>query len=210
MNVRELIVPGCFEFVPIQHGDKRGIFLEWYHAERFAAAVGHQLTLAQANHSVSSRGTLRGVHYALVPPGQGKYVYCPRGAVLDVVVDLRLGSPTFGRSDTCRLDDVDRHALYVPEGVGHSFVALTDDSSLTYLCTTGYNPDREKAVNALDPALGLAWPSDIDPVLSERDRVAPTVAEAEREGLLPSYEACLARYADLRDPPQARLGSNGQ
>lgn len=198
MDVRELAVPGCVEFTPTQHRDERGSFLEWYRAERFAAVVGHQLTVAQANHSVSRRGVVRGVHYALVPPGQAKYVYCPRGAVLDVAVDLRVGSPTFGVSDTVSLDEVDRRAVYLPEGVGHAFVALADDSALTYLCSTGYNPEAEKAVAALDPDLALPWPADIDPVLSDRDRAAPSLEQAQREGVLPSYAACLARYAALR------------
>ncbi len=202
MKARELAVPGCVEFTPTQHRDDRGAFLEWYHGERFTSVVGHSLTVAQANHSVSRRGTLRGVHFALVPPGQAKYVYCPRGAILDVVVDLRLGSPTFGASDTARLDDVDRRAVYIPEGIGHAFMALADDSALTYLCSTGYNPEREKAVNVLDPALGLHWPADVEPVLSDRDRAAPGLDQAARAGLLPSYDACLARYADLRTSGQ--------
>lgn len=197
MDVRELTVPGCVEFAPTQHRDERGTFLEWYHAERLAAVVGYRLTVVQANHSVSRRGTLRGIHYALVPPGQAKYVYCPRGAVLDVAIDLRVGSPAFGASDSARLDDVDRLAVYLPEGIGHAFMALEDDSALTYLCSTGYDPDREKAVNVLDPALGLPWPTDIDPVLSERDRAAPTLDQAREEGILPSYDACLARYDAL-------------
>jgi len=202
MNVRELSIPGCFEFCPDQHLDERGTFLEWYHAERFAAVVGHRLTVAQANHSVSRRGTLRGVHYALVPPGQAKYVYCPRGAVLDVLIDLRVGSPTFGANDSARLDDVDRLAVYLPEGIGHAFMSLADDSTLTYLCSTGYNPDREKAVDVLDSDLGLPWPADIEPLLSERDRAAPGLAQAQRWGILPSYAACLSRYEALRTTGQ--------
>ncbi|MBA2416136.1 MAG: dTDP-4-dehydrorhamnose 3,5-epimerase family protein [Geodermatophilaceae bacterium] len=202
MNVRELAVSRCFEFAPMQHRDERGTFLEWYRADPFAAAVGHRLTVAQANHSVSRRGTLRGIHYALVPPGQGKYVYCPRGAVVDVVIDLRVGSPTFGVSDSTRLDEVDRRAVYLPEGVGHAFMALVDDSALTYLCSTGYDPGREKAVNVLDPEVDLPWPADIDPVISERDRAAPSLQQARSEGMLPSYDACLARYEALRTSGQ--------
>lgn len=198
MHVRELAVPGCFEFAPTQHRDERGAFLEWYRAETFAAVVGHELTVAQANHSVSRRGTLRGIHYALVPPGQAKYVYCPRGAVLDVVVDLRVGSPTFGVNDSTRLDDVDRRAVYLPEGIGHAFLSLVDGSALTYLCSSGYDPEREKAVGALDPALGLPWPSDLEPLLSERDLAAPSLLQAEYDGILPTYDACLARYRALR------------
>ncbi len=198
MDACELAVPACWQFVPAQHQDGRGLFLEWYRAERFTEAVGHRLKLAQANHSVSRRGTLRGVHYALVPPGQAKYVYCPRGAVLDVAVDLRVGSPTFGVSDTVTLDDVGRRAVYLAEGIGHAFMALADDSALTYLCSTGYNPEREKGINPLDPALGLTWPADLEPVLSPRDAAAPGLEQAERAGLLPAYDACLERYAALR------------
>lgn len=198
MNVRELAVPGCFEFAPTLHRDGRGTFLEWYRADSFAAVVGHELTIAQANHSVSRLGTLRGIHYALVPPGQAKYVYCPRGAVLDVVIDLRVGSPSFGVSDSVRLDDLDRRAVYLREGIGHAFMALADDSALTYLCSTGYDPDRERAVNVLDPDLHLPWPADVAPVLSDRDRAAPRLRDARRAGILPSYDACLAHYDALR------------
>lgn len=199
MDVRELAVPGCFEFLPTAHQDARGSFLEWFRAEDFVATVGHPLALAQANHSVSRRGTLRGVHFALVPPGQAKYVYCPRGAMLDVVLDLRVGSPTFGVSDSARLDEVERRAIYLCEGVGHAFLALADDSALTYLCSTGYAPSRERTVNPLDPALALPWPADVELILSDRDRSAPTLAAAGAAGELPSYDECLAWYARLRD-----------
>lgn len=195
MDIRALAVPGCFEFLPTTHRDSRGSFLEWFRAEDFRAAAGHPFTLAQANHSISRRGTLRGIHFALVPPGQAKYVYCPKGAVLDVAVDLRVGSPTFGISASARLDELERRALYLPEGVGHAFMALADGSALTYLCSTGYDPGRERGVNPLDPALALPWPGDIEPILSDRDRAAPTLAEADE---LPSDEECQAWYARLR------------
>ena len=105
---------------------------------------------------MSRAGTLRGVHFADVPPGQAKYVTCPRGAVLDFMVDVRVGSPTFGVVDVVRLDSEHRRAVYLPEGVGHAFLALEDDSTLTYLCSTGYAPGREHGINPLDPDLGLA------------------------------------------------------
>ncbi|MDQ1540652.1 MAG: dTDP-4-dehydrorhamnose 3,5-epimerase, partial [Actinomycetota bacterium] len=146
------------------------------------------------------RGTVRGVHYAEVPPSQAKYVYCPAGAVLDVIVDIRAGSPTFGVVDTVRLDDVDRRAVYVSEGLGHAFMALTDDATVTYLCSTAYAPNREHGVNALDPALDIPWPQDIKPLLSEKDLEAPFLAEAAEEGLLPTYAECLAYYSSLQHP----------
>lgn len=201
MDVRELAVPGCFEFLPRTYEDARGSFLEWFRAEDFERALGHPLAVAQANHSVSRRGTLRGVHFALVPPGQAKYVYCPRGAVIDVVLDVRAGSPTFGVSDSARLDQVHRRALYICEGVGHAFLALEDDTALTYLCSTGYRPSRERTVDPLDPALALPWPDDVELILSERDRAAPTLAAARAAGEVPAYDECLAWYAQLRGEP---------
>jgi dTDP-4-dehydrorhamnose 3,5-epimerase len=191
-------MPGAYEFTPRQFGDDRGVFLEWYKSSVFREAVGHELTLAQANNSVSARGTLRGIHYADVPPGQAKYVYCTRGAVLDVVVDIRVGSPTFGAVDSVLLDDVDRRTIYLAEGLGHAFCALVDGSSVAYLVSTPYNPSAEHEVHPLDPALDLPWPKDVEPLLSAKDAAAPTLAEAAERGLLPSYDACVRRYDALR------------
>ena len=198
MQVDELKVPGAWAFTPRQLPDPRGVVLEWFKAQVLEQAVGHPLTVKQANHSISSRGTLRGVHFADVPPGQAKYVYCTRGAVLDVIVDIRVGSPTFGVSDAVRLDDEDRRGVYLSEGLGHAFLALTDDANVTYLCSEPYNPSGEHEVHPLDPALALPFPDDVEPLLSAKDAAAPTLAEAEAAGLLPSYEACVAFYASLR------------
>ena len=198
MQVDELKVPGAWSFTPRQFSDPRGVFLEWFTAEALQTATGHPLTVAQANHSVSARGTLRGVDCADVPPGQAKYVYCTRGAVLDVVVDLRVGSPTFGVSDVVRLDEQDRRGIYLSEGLGHAFLALTDDANVTYLCSTPYAPGREHGVHPLDPELELPWPQDVEPLLSDKDTAAPSLAEARDGGLLPSYEQCTAYYATLR------------
>ena len=197
VQVRPLAIAGAWEFTPVQHRDDRGVFLEWYRADAVAEAVGHPLRLAQANSSVSARGTVRGVHFADVPPSQAKYVYCPAGAVLDVVVDIRVGSPTFGLFDMVRLDPVDRRAVYLAEGLGHAFVAIEDGSILTYLCSTGYAPHREHGITPLDPALALPWPDDVEPRLSGKDRAAPTLAAARGQGLLPSYRDCLAYYSEL-------------
>ncbi|HEY8473941.1 MAG TPA: dTDP-4-dehydrorhamnose 3,5-epimerase family protein [Natronosporangium sp.] len=187
MKIRPLPIAGAWEVTPEQHGDRRGRFLEWYRHDRLTEAVGHPLPLAQANLSVSARGVVRGIHYADVPPGQAKYVTCVRGAVLDVVVDLRRGSPTFGTWEPVRLDDVDHRAVYLAEGLGHGFCALTDDAVVAYLCSTTYHPAAEHAVNPLDPALGIDWGIDA-PVLSDRDAAAPSLAEAA----LPDYAACVA------------------
>jgi 5-epimerase len=198
MQARELSVPDVFEFTPKTFPDRRGTFVAPFQEAEFLQAVGHPLKLAQTNHSVSRRGTIRGVHFADVPPGQAKYVYCPVGALLDVVVDLRVGSPTFGRVDSALLDGTDYRALYVPEGVGHAFVALAEPTVMVYLCTTGYNPTGEHGITPLDPALDLPWPTDLTPILSDKDAEAPTLAEAVASGLLPSYADCQAHYQRLR------------
>jgi dTDP-4-dehydrorhamnose 3,5-epimerase len=197
MDVRELSIPDTFEFTPRQHPDDRGVFLEWFKADVLEKAVGHRLTLVQANTSVSRRGTVRGVHFAQVPPSQAKYVTCTAGALLDVVVDVRLGSPMFGKWEAVRLDTVDRKALYVAEGLGHAFMALEDNTAISYLCSTGYNPGREHGITPLDPTLAIEWPTDIEPLLSPKDTDAATLAEAEAAGLLATYEDCQAFYSHL-------------
>ncbi|MEV4971792.1 dTDP-4-dehydrorhamnose 3,5-epimerase [Streptomyces scopuliridis] len=195
--MRQLSVAGAWVHEPKIFPDSRGSFHEWFKASDFAEAAGHPLNLAQANCSVSSRGTLRGIHFADVPPSQAKYVKCVRGAVLDVIVDIRVGSPTYRQWEAVRLDDVDHHAVYLAEGLGHAFMALTDDATVVYLCSEGYAPGREHGINPLDPALGIEWPEGITPLLSDKDAAAATLAEAEAQGLLPSYEECTAYYAEL-------------
>ncbi len=197
MKFRELAVRDAFEVTPSVHTDARGVFLEWFKSDAFIEAVGHPLSLAQANCSVSRRGTLRGIHFADVPPSQAKYVSCLHGTVLDVVVDVREGSPSFGQWDSAVLDDRERRGLYVAEGLGHAFFALTDDATVAYLCSAPYVPEREHAVHPFDSELAIAWPSDIEPLLSTKDAQAPTLSQAREQGLLPSYETCRAFYAEL-------------
>jgi len=198
VDVTELSVPDAWVFTPQQHTDSRGTFLEWFRADVLEKAVGHPLALAQGNQSISRAGTLRGVHYADVPPSQAKYVTCVSGRVLDCVIDIRVGSPTFGQWAAVQLDDIDRRGVYISEGLGHAFIALTDGAQVSYLCSTPYTPGRERGVNPLDPDLGLPWPDGLPPLLSDKDAVAPTLKEAESAGLLPSYADCQAFYADLR------------
>lgn len=198
MEIRELAVRDSYVLDLVAHGDSRGLFVEWFRADVLGEATGYRFPLAQANHSVSARGALRGVHCAQVPPGQAKYVYCPAGAVLDVVVDLRVGSPTFGAHDAVRLESDRPRAVFVPEGVGHAFVALAPATSVAYLVSTPYAPEREFGIHPLDPELALPWPPDLEFELSAKDRSAPSLAEARASGLLPSMDACAARYAELR------------
>ncbi|WP_163275290.1 dTDP-4-dehydrorhamnose 3,5-epimerase family protein [Cellulomonas iranensis] len=205
MQYRELQVPGAWEITPRQHGDDRGTFLEWFKADAFESHVGHALDLRQANLSVSAAGVLRGIHFADVPPGQAKYVTCVRGAVLDVVVDIRVGSPTFGRWDSVLLDDVDRRAIYLSEGLGHAFLSLEDGSTVTYLCSTGYAPGREHGIDPLDAEVGVEWPAQdragrpLETLLSDKDAAAPTLTEARTSGLLPTWDATETYVARLRE-----------
>jgi dTDP-4-dehydrorhamnose 3,5-epimerase len=198
VDIRELAVPDSYVLDLVPHGDSRGRFTEWYRTDILSEALGYEFTLAQANHSVSRQGALRGVHFALVPPGQAKYVYCAVGRVLDVTVDIRVGSPTFGVHDAVVLDSEQPRAIYLAEGLGHAFLALADGTSLTYLVSTGYDPSREFTVSPLDPELDLPWPADLDLALSDRDRAAPSLADARSQGLLPTMAECAARYAGLR------------
>lgn len=195
--MEQLGISGAYVFTPRVHADDRGVFLEWFRADALAAELGHSLNLAQANCSVSARGVLRGIHFADVPPGQAKYVTCVAGAILDVAVDLRVGSPTFGAWEAVRLDDVSRKGLYLAEGLGHAFLALTDQATVVYLCSEPYNPTGEHGVNPLDPEIGIAWPAGIEPLLSPKDAAAPTLAQAREAGLLPDYEQCTKFYRNL-------------
>lgn len=203
MKVRPLAISGAWEFTPVQHGDPRGLFTEMFKAGLVGEAIGHRFDLAQVNLSVSAAGVLRGVHYADVPPGQAKYVSCPAGAILDVIVDIRVGSPTFGHHDSVLLDDVDRRAVYLSEGLGHAFVSLADGSVATYLCSTGYNPGAEHGIDPLDPELGIAWPTvgrdgqRLDYALSDKDAAAPGLTAAREAGWLPPYDDVTEYLAGL-------------
>lgn len=189
MAVRELDIPGAWELTPAQHADVRGLFCEWFTDREFTAFAGHRFDLRQANCSMSAAGVLRGLHFAEVPPGQAKYVTCVSGSVFDVAVDIRVGSPTFGHWDSVLLDDRDRRAVYISEGLAHGFLALRDNSTVLYLCSAEYNPQREHTIAATDPALGIDWPTPTDKMrLSERDAAAPTLAEVQAAGLLPTWD----------------------
>ncbi|MET9633202.1 dTDP-4-dehydrorhamnose 3,5-epimerase [Lentzea sp. NPDC006480] len=198
MQASSLKIDGAFEFTPRSFPDDRGVFVSPYQEAAFIEAVGHPLRLAQTNHSVSRAGTIRGIHYADVPPSQAKYVYCPRGSLIDVVVDIRVGSPTFGQWEAVLLTASKCNAVYLAEGLGHAMIALEDDTTMSYLCSTPYNPSGEHGLTPLDPALDLPWPRELEFLLSEKDKAAPTLAEAFEAGTLPRYEDCLALYASLK------------
>ena len=191
MDIRPLSIDGAWEVTPRIFPDDRGVFLESFRGDLLADVVGHRLDVVQSNVSLSARGTVRGIHFADVPVGQAKYVTAVSGSLIDYVVDLRVGSPTFGQWDSVLLDAVGRRAVYLSEGLGHAFCALEDGTTAHYLCSAAYNPGAEHGIHPLDPTVGLRLPDGIEPLLSPKDSAAPTLAAAEESGLLPSYAACL-------------------
>ena len=216
MQIRPLKIEGAWEVTPRQFRDDRGVFLESFRADHLAEHVGHRLRIEQTNTSVSSRGTVRGVHFADVPPSQAKYVTAVAGSFLDFIVDIRTGSPTFGQWDSVLLDTVDRRSVYLSEGLGHAICALEDDSTVTYLCSSVYSPTREHGIHPLDPELGLVFPGrpgaaavtegrrGAHPVAGPRAGPAPAVRR------LPRPEEGAGRPGLTRRPPGAGPSGPGR
>ena len=189
-------MPNAFVFDPAVHGDDRGVFLESFRAESLEQATGRAFDLRQANVSVSRRGVVRGIHFADVPRGQAKYVTVLAGSVIDVVIDIRVGSPTFAQWDSVELTADNHRAVFISEGLGHLFVATSDSATVHYLTTDSYRPEREHSLHPLDPTIALRLPLDAaDVILSPRDEAAPSLDDALADGILPRYDDCLAAYA---------------
>jgi dTDP-4-dehydrorhamnose 3,5-epimerase len=191
MRFRPLTIEGAFEVTPRQFPDPRGMFAEGFRADKLAEHVGHVMQVRQTNISVSQAGAIRGIHYASVPPSQAKYVTALSGVFIDFIIDIRVGSPTFGQWDSVLLDTVDRRAVYLSEGLGHA-LACVEDGTCMYLCSEVYNPTAELGITPVDPDVALALPEGFAPILSEKDTAAPTLAEAHQAGLLPTNDAVLA------------------
>jgi dTDP-4-dehydrorhamnose 3,5-epimerase len=196
MRIRPLSVPDSYLIEPDRIEDSRGCFYEGFRYQQVADAVGRAFDVTQVNYSVSRRGVLRGLHGVLIPPGQAKIVTCQRGVLQDIVVDIRLGSPTFGQYSANVLDADSGRAVFVAEGLGHGFVALSDDVCISYFCSTEYLPGTQLDINPLDPELGLPWDRRHGTaVVSPKDACAPSLAQAAAAGLLPSYAQCRQWYA---------------
>lgn len=178
--------------------DERGEFFESFREDALEQVVGHPVRLRQTNYSVSHRGVVRGIHGAVVPPGQAKIISCVRGAMLDIAVDLRVGSPTFGRYTMVPLDEHAAAAVYLGEGIGHAFVAMADDTCVHYQCSTTYVPGDVITVNIWDEQIGLPLAFANDPVLSPTDVAAPTLEQLRSLGVLPFYQDCLDYHDALR------------
>jgi NDP-hexose 3,5-(Or5-) epimerase len=190
MKITEMAIPDAYRIRPERIPDVRGNFYEAWRISELSEAIGRPFPVMQVNYSVSRRNTLRGIHSTAVPPGQAKLITCVRGRVLDVVVDLRVGSPTFGMYDTTIQDEESGIAVYLADGLGHAFLALTEGACMNYVCAEEYVHGTMIDVQALDPALGIPWKLTEPPIMSEKDRVAPTLDEAVAMGLLPTYQQC--------------------
>lgn len=185
--MKPLDIEGAWLYTPDVHLDGRGSFTEIFRGDEFARDLGYHLDVQQVNCSVSREGVIRGVHFAETPPGQAKFVSCVQGEILDVITDIRMGSPTFGFSQAVRLNERDRQAVFLPEGLGHAFQALTD-CTVSYLCSAVHAPGREHGINPLDPVLDIPWEDTGDlPLLSQKDAEAPAFGELILSGLLPRY-----------------------
>jgi dTDP-4-dehydrorhamnose 3,5-epimerase len=195
--LKPLSIEGSLLVIPDVYHDTRGSFVELFREDLLEKALGFCPRTAQTNCSVSRRGVIRGVHFADVPPGQAKYVSCVSGAIIDVIVDIRVGSATFGQWEGVRLDDENRRSLYIAPGLGHAFMAVSESATVVYLCSEPYAPGREHGIDPLDPDLGIEWPAGIPPILSDKDAAAPSLAEAARDGLLPTLDACQAFLREL-------------
>ena len=189
MEITPLSIAGAFAITNTVHGDERGEFVEWFRADHLKNATGVDFSTIQANLSVSQKGTLRGIHFADVPPGQAKYVMCPTGAIQDYVVDIRVGSPTFGTWEAVTITAQDRNAILLDVGLGHAFVALEEGTTVTYLVTDHYKPEAEHAISPQDPDLGLEFPfSGQELLVSAKDREALSLQDALSSGMLPTWE----------------------
>lgn len=206
MDVKPLDFDGAFLVKPQTFPDDRGVFLEVFNQKRFTESIGHEMPLGQVNCSVSRKGVVRGVHAQGTPPGQAKYFTCVSGAIISFVVDLRVGSPHFGESITVPLDEDGKEALHVAEGLGHAFAPLTDEATVMFLCSTVWDPAAQIVVTPFCPDLALPWPDSDEHIVSAKDGSAPTLAEAEEQGLLPSYGACRKWYHLLRNQPSDTFG----
>ncbi|GGX37440.1 dTDP-4-dehydrorhamnose 3,5-epimerase [Streptomyces malachitofuscus] len=197
-----MAVPDAYHITPHQLRDERGSFYESFRHDRLAEELGRPVPVAQVNYSVSRRSTLRGLHGTLLPPGQAKVVCVVRGAVLDIVVDLRVGSPTWGVHEANWLSAESGDTLFVAEGLVHGFLALTDDTCVSYLCSTEFVPGTQVDIDPFDPGLDLPWRLSEAPLMSRKDASAMSVAEARDTGVLARYEDCLAHYEALRRTPR--------
>ena len=175
MRTLQTSLAGVLQIEPAVYGDHRGFFAETFREDAWRD-IGIDMAFVQDNHSRSRRGTLRGMHFQ-TSPGQAKLIRCARGAIFDVVVDLRRGSPTFGRWEGFVLDDESMRQLFVPIGFAHGFCVTSEVADVVYKCSSYYDGATESGIAYDDPAIGIEWPLGVEPIVSERDATAPRLAD---------------------------------
>ena len=189
MSFTPLKIEGSWVYTPKKFPDERGSFHEVFKLSLLSETLGFDFEVKQVNQSVSKAGVIRGIHWADVPPGQAKYVFCSKGAIWDVVVDIRVGSPTFGQFEGVELSAENGKSLLIKEGLGHVFLSLEDYTVVNYLCTEPFNPSIEHGINPLDPQLGIPfgkiWGKSSF-TISAKDLEAPAFQEALAGGILPT------------------------
>lgn len=199
MKFFELDLADSYKLEPELFSDGRGFFFESFKRNEFAEATGRNFVVEQTNTSISKRGTLRGIHFAEIPLGQAKIISVSRGSILDYLVDLRLGSPTFGQSLTISLDDDLHQMVFVPEGFGHGFLALEDHTVVNYHVTDVFRPSREHGLSPFDEELALSFPiNQSELIVSGKDMSAPGLSELLTNGLLPTLEMAEQRYNEQK------------
>lgn len=193
MHIAETAVLGAYSVTPEKLPDERGNFFESFRSSRMERTIGHPFVPQQINYSVSRRNTLRGIHSVTIPPGQAKFVSCVRGALRDIIVDLRVGSPSFGAYEVTELDAASGRAMYIPEGVGHGFLATTDDTCICYVLSSEHVPGTQIDIDPLDADLALPWGYEEPPLISAKDAAAPGLRAAESAGLLATWQEAVRR-----------------
>ena len=191
MSFTPLKIQGSWVFEPRKFDDDRGSFHEVFKLSQISEVLGRAFEVKQVNHSISKAGVIRGIHWADVPPGQAKYVSCFRGSIWDVVVDIRVGSPTFGQWDAVDLSAENGKCVLIEEGLGHVFLALEDDSVVSYLCSEPFNPSAEHGINPLDQDVAIPFSSKLNSSsfeISPKDSEAPSFIQAQKQGLLPLFQ----------------------
>ena len=186
MKLTELSIAGLHLLESPVWGDDRGFFREWFKADDFDA-TGVAFLARQANLSMSARNVVRGLHYSLAPEGQAKVVTCVYGELDDVIVDVRVGSPSFGAVEVVRLGANEERSVLLPAGVAHGFCVRSEHAALSYLLSSAFNAPMELEINPLDPAIGVDWALSAEPILSAKDAAAPSLAERLEAGQLPTF-----------------------
>ena len=188
MSLQELSIAGAYVATHRVFPDERGLFREWFKAEEIAT-IDKDFLVQQANYSKSNRLVIRGIHYSLAPQGQAKVVTCASGAIVDVLIDLRTGSPSYMKIEYVELSEDSGKVVYSPSGVGHGFIVASETAAVVYLTSSGYAPEYEKAICPTDEELGIDWPLAVGEVgiISKADTEAPSLAQVKESGTLPIF-----------------------